>query len=573
MATAARLALSAWRYEACVRTIRVVGLDLTDVDFGMQVRMKPDTPGAALIDLAKVPTEGAEGLHLDSVETIDEVPTSTIALVISAETMGDKDKVPYTGELGQHSVLAYALQIAGQVRLWGDFIALASTYGSDNAPVQRTVGVSLSPNVAAPWATTSLTIAANEVIEVTIDGAAALGAIAARAEAAADRAEDFVLSFPDIHDEPDGSEWAFRLGTDGGPTVGWKRSGEIIGSFPAIDQIPDIAEEPDGSEWALRLGTSQGPNVGFKRTGAIVGSIPPATSGLQSVATATQTKPVYPIPSVVVLGDSTAAGAGASSSATAWRSLVGDALGIGLVNLGIGGQNAEQIAARYGAVETALSVAGASIPASGSAAVTAIAPEILFNGSSDFTRTIDGTIDGHAVRITHNLTDGYTIEQLGGSGAIGVTDGSVFVPDNATDYRDAALIVCAGTNDRSSDIYAAIENIRRIVDFNRPYFKRVLVATPRCHQDDAGSSAYEAVITIGRLLKAIFGEDCVDMRSFLINDALGVLGMTPTAQDLTDISNDVTPTSLTADGLHSNDDGHRAEAWLFERILTARSIV
>ena len=68
MALAARLPLAAWRYELCVRTIRIVGLDLTDWAAAgkvrAQVRLRPDTPGAALIDLTTVTTASAEGIKL-----------------------------------------------------------------------------------------------------------------------------------------------------------------------------------------------------------------------------------------------------------------------------------------------------------------------------------------------------------------------------------------------------------------------------------------------------------------------------------------------------------------------------
>lgn len=376
--------------------------------------------------------------------------------------------------------------------------------------------------------------------------------------------------------EPPESEWALRVGTDGGPAVGFMRDGRVIGQVD-IPDIPDITEEALESEWALRLGTNGGPSVGFRRDGRVIGIFEAPPFDLASAIFTTPTGPrkLMPSPQIVALGDSTAEGAGASGSANAWRTLLGDALGITVVNKGIGGSNAEQIAARYGAVPTIVTVTGNSIPASGSASITAIAPVILYNGGSASTRTISGTIGGSPVRITAvSPAQTYTIEQLGTpSGALAVPAGSVFLPDDGhTVYQDSTLIVCSGTNNAAGDPYAAVEQIKAIAYRNRPYFKRVFVVSPRNNRVSGrpGTAAYDNILTMNRLLAHYFGDNYLDLRSFLIRDGLGVLGLTPTAQDLTDMNDGCIPEQIMADGLHSNNIGHQAEAWFFERVLRTR---
>jgi hypothetical protein len=144
MANAARLALAARRNEVARFTIAVTGIDLSGVNMAMQVRLREDTPGAPLIALATVMTTAAEGLKLDSVITTNGVTTSIIKGRINASTMTDAAKVPYTGEVGDNSCLAYAMQWTlngdAQTRLYGDFIVVASAFGSDNAPTNRPVG-------------------------------------------------------------------------------------------------------------------------------------------------------------------------------------------------------------------------------------------------------------------------------------------------------------------------------------------------------------------------------------------------------------------------------------------------
>jgi hypothetical protein len=71
MAKAARLPLAADRYTSCVRTIRFRGLDLTGIALRLQVRLRPDTPGAPEVDLGVVTNGNEQGLRILPVEIVD----------------------------------------------------------------------------------------------------------------------------------------------------------------------------------------------------------------------------------------------------------------------------------------------------------------------------------------------------------------------------------------------------------------------------------------------------------------------------------------------------------------------
>jgi hypothetical protein len=168
--TAARLALIARRYEVARFTIAVTGIDMTGVDMKMQVRLQRGTPGAPLLQLGTVTTIAAEGLKLDSVTVTDGVPTSIIKGRINKTTM---DTLPFAGELGADTVLAYAMQWMlngdAQTRLEGDFIVRDSAFGSDNAPADRpeSYGSSLTRYTSA--SSGSLTFG-DQVVQVSIGG-------------------------------------------------------------------------------------------------------------------------------------------------------------------------------------------------------------------------------------------------------------------------------------------------------------------------------------------------------------------------------------------------------------------
>ena len=171
MATAARLSIAADRVGACVRTFIFRGIDLTGVALAMQVRLRPDTPGAPLIDLATVTVANAQGLRMTGVETVAGVPTSTVILRINETTMKDAAKVPYFGEPGSASVLSYDLigTFGGDKRrlVFGKFIALPTTYGADDAVPGSAAGIS---DGYETWTAATLTFT-DDAVSVTIDGA------------------------------------------------------------------------------------------------------------------------------------------------------------------------------------------------------------------------------------------------------------------------------------------------------------------------------------------------------------------------------------------------------------------
>ncbi len=185
--TAARLAISARRNEVARFTIAVTGIDMTGVAMAMQIRLGRDVPGAPLISLATVTTLAAEGLKLDSVTTTNGVPTSIIKGRINASTMTDATKVPYMGEVGTDSVLAYAMQwtLGGdaQTRLYGDFIVVGSAFGSDGAPTNRPVSYGAPSSAVGGSSGGSLSFG-DQVILVTIASADLVGIEVAKAVAA-----------------------------------------------------------------------------------------------------------------------------------------------------------------------------------------------------------------------------------------------------------------------------------------------------------------------------------------------------------------------------------------------------
>ncbi len=200
MATAASVPISARRWEPCVRTIRVRGLDLTPIlnasvpaggcDLLLEIRVSDDAPGAALVVLGLTGNGNAQGLRVSAVQVVDGLPESTVIMRINEETM---ESLPFQGETGDPSVLRYGLQVTyaalKKTRLYGDFEVLPGAVGSDAAPSSRPAWDGVPRSIrGGSTDTVGLTISADEVVLVTIDGAEVLIGLINEAKIAADEA-------------------------------------------------------------------------------------------------------------------------------------------------------------------------------------------------------------------------------------------------------------------------------------------------------------------------------------------------------------------------------------------------
>jgi hypothetical protein len=197
MATAARLPLAADRYTSCVRTIRFRGFDLTGLTLRLQVRLIADTPGAPLVDLGVVTNGNEQGLRILPAEMVDGVPVTPVIVRINETTM---EGLPYAGELGEATVLAYDMIATfgnDKRRLaYGDFAVIAGVTGADNAPAGRPSGYG-GRSSAQTWTTAEVAFKGDNVT-VSLEAIDLLMPIAQAAQVAADAV---AAQLPGIRDD------------------------------------------------------------------------------------------------------------------------------------------------------------------------------------------------------------------------------------------------------------------------------------------------------------------------------------------------------------------------------------
>jgi hypothetical protein len=182
--TTATLDLSIWRNDDVYEyALRVIGPNLTGVSLRAQIRSERDVPGPARIALETVTNGNAEGVRLASATFVDGRWVNDVRLRINKST---RQALPYFGDFGDAAVLRWALAIGGRTRIDGRVFVLAHAMDSDNAPLDRTASFGLAgAQGGAPSAGATLTIAADSVAELVIDGADLVERSAAQATDAA----------------------------------------------------------------------------------------------------------------------------------------------------------------------------------------------------------------------------------------------------------------------------------------------------------------------------------------------------------------------------------------------------
>lgn len=302
----------------------------------------------------------------------------------------------------------------------------------------------------------------------------------------------------------------------------------------------------------------------------------------------------FPRKSLTTVGDSIGAGSGASTpGSTDIASLVASSLAIPQINTAIGGQTTQQIGMRFDALDTFLTVASNSIPASGAVSVSAINGQslagmstvrsvdyrLLSTAADNTSRSLVGWLEGVLGVLTRTASGGppsatetYSFTRIVTAGTpTAVPAQARFRPHLgwATAYPadQAAVMIVGGINDTSQNygnlvafeaaLEAAKDNIAAIVARIRSLNKAYIVlgeqnlAQP---SEYVGTQFAGARATWRAEMSATYGTRWIDMQALLLAAGDG------TAGDNTDIANGICPRSKRAsagtDIIHLNDAGY-----------------
>ncbi|RWQ35853.1 MAG: SGNH/GDSL hydrolase family protein [Mesorhizobium sp.] len=328
----------------------------------------------------------------------------------------------------------------------------------------------------------------------------------------------------------------------------------VIGGFEDSTGRYALAILSDGSVWA--------PKLRFDTTTLVITEAQIAAPALALLRSSL----VLPSQDVACYGDSLTQSGLATALSTA--------LGRSVANRGYGSQNSFQIAMRQGGLGVKVRISGNQI-ATGANTIThfngaavsgsagGMLTQLLTRKDANTTLTIQAEIAGVIGTVTRTATGGppSTAEVYTFTPDVGQTVPVTCPPDSAMvvqSQADAALtqVIWVGRNDRGIDInsWSIIANVRAMVSRLTAAGKRFVILgfhNGTNYPDEwVGGALYGQIIAAHTELAAAFPANFFDVRRYLIDKGLADAGITPTAQDLIDIANDVVPRSLMTDGLH-----------------------
>lgn len=319
-----------------------------------------------------------------------------------------------------------------------------------------------------------------------------------------------------------------------------------------------------------------------------------------TVANLTADNDVTLLREVATYGDSLTDGAGGGGQTLA--SGIQSAIGVTTYKRAIGGQWAGNISHRQGGLVADVTISGNQIvsgvnnithfngDALSTLAVAAGWPglPLTTTAGDGATRTLNVRIANIAGVLTCSKPGGvetYTFTPDGGQTlpvrcpartAMVLTDNDASAFGSAKDMR-RVNVLWYGRNDdwtTPTGIMAALEaSVQRLIDSGNSRFLILTVINGNYSSEFTGTSRYGQLGDINRAIAKRWPQKTFDARRWLIEEALGVLGITPTAQDLIDIGNDTVPASLRSDNIHLTGAAYTALGVRCAAELTARGYI
>jgi len=284
---------------------------------------------------------------------------------------------------------------------------------------------------------------------------------------------------------------------------------------------------------------------------------------------------VFPI---VGWGDSMMGGSGTDRSLTEYLS---DELNRETLNFGVGGITSEAVAILQGGKPFYAHLEGNRLPDKGKTIVTNLGVDPINKQTSSFREVeiegVPGTLSRKYVNEPPYKTIHYEFERTKNGTIKEVMDTCIVQFKDALENRSNPVIIWAGRNDpkKGNEIYKTRDNIQSMLDYLMPEdgkkkFLILSVCNGSSKKESKGSNPYNEIMALNQLLKESFGEGYIDIRSYLVNDAMRKLGLEPTEDDLKEIKADCIPKSLRSDEVHLNDNGNRAIAIYLAEIIQKR---
>lgn len=264
---------------------------------------------------------------------------------------------------------------------------------------------------------------------------------------------------------------------------------------------------------------------------------------------------LLPYAGLASFGDSMTEGMGGGYGVNAFPAVTAAELGIPYYNGGISMQMSTEIAIRQGGIAPALTVSGGQIPAAGSVAVTVTDPINQFRAGSAWNWA--GTVAGIAGTLTKSADTpaAWTFTRATAGSPKAAPAGTRFLSTPGAEHNDWIQTIWTGRNNPQAG--TILRDTAAMVAYLSPAQKRYLVfSVCNTASEPAGSDGYRNIETINAQLSEAYGARFLDVRTYLVQNALAAAGISATAQDRADVAADIIPGSLRADSTHLNQAGY-----------------
>jgi hypothetical protein len=279
--------------------------------------------------------------------------------------------------------------------------------------------------------------------------------------------------------------------------------------------------------------------------------------------TETQVEPV--IKNISFWGDSMTRGSGGAY--TTISSVVSEKTMLNVNNFGNGGFNSSQVATLQGGNPLRLKLLNNEIlPFNTGNTIIANYNILPFNAFTEQKRygELNG-IKGYLQRIpsssNFNITERVEFIRLDSlNNYINTAEEVTFYFDDAENHKDDITVIWVGRNNErtipeinviKSDIAAMVNKLN-----NPKKFLIISICNGTLDDEKNNTNKYNNIIQLNHELELIYNERFLDLRKYMVNQAIYDSTIKPTIFDLEDINNDCIPRSLLYDLVHFNDLGY-----------------
>lgn len=279
-------------------------------------------------------------------------------------------------------------------------------------------------------------------------------------------------------------------------------------------------------------------------------------------------------------GDSLTAGGSAGTPYPAYIQSFIESDKVKVNNYGVSGQCSGAIAYRMGANEVTIESISGDIPSDGSFIECTLSTSL---GSVQNLNNSEIYCDINGVRCTvKSISDSTNpargqikLSAAGASISIQTPHKLQRVNTWDSDSNDYLNIIWVGKNDsyyaeNGFFIPEVPKIVQGMVEYLNAQQKRFLVISiTNSTNEIVGHVRHTSITTVNKLLKEKYPYNYVDVRGYLVNQAIYDAGITPTDDDLNQIRNDAPPKSIMADDTHYNDLGRKAVSqYIYKQLIT-----